>query len=275
MPTKKLNPVTSSQRFRIASDFSKVITSVKPEKSLLVKMKSKAGRNNQGRITVSHRGGGHKRRMRLIDFKRTKFEVPAIVKSIEYDPMRTAYIALLYYVDGEKSYIIAPEGLKVGAQVVAGPNAPIDPGNAMPMQCLPLGTIIHNIELSPGRGASFARSAGSYAQLLSKTGKYVTIKLPSGERRLVLGTCMATIGSVSNSDHNTTTIAKAGRNRWLGKRPRVRAVAMNPVDHPMGGGEGKASGGHPRSFKGLYAKGKKTRNRKKYSTRLIISKRKK
>lgn len=171
--------------------------------------------------------------------------------------MRTAYIALLHYVDGEKSYIIAPEGLKVGAKVVAGPNAPIELGNAMEMKDIPLGTIIHNIELSPGRGAALARSAGAYAQLLSKSGKYVTIKLPSGERRLVLDHCMATIGSVSNSDHGNVTIAKAGRSRWMGKRPRVRAVVMNPVDHPMGGGEGKASGGHPRSFKGLYAKGKK------------------
>lgn len=275
MPLKKLNPTTPGQRFRIAPDFSTVITSRKPEKSLLVKTKSTGGRNNRGRITVPHRGGGHKRRARLIDFKRRKFDVPAFVHSIEYDPMRTAYIALLHYVDGEKAYIIAPEGLKVGAKVVAGPNAPIDPGNAMVMKDIPLGTIIHNIELAPNRGAALARSAGSYAQLLSKSGKYVTIKLPSGERRLVLDTCMATIGSVSNSDHSNVTIAKAGRNRWLGRRPRVRAVAMNPVDHPMGGGEGKASGGHPRSFKGLYAKGKKTRDRNKYSTRLIISKKKK
>lgn len=275
MPLKKLNPTTPGQRFRIAPDFSTVITSRKPEKSLLVKTKSTGGRNNRGRITVPHRGGGHKRRARLIDFKRRKFDVPAFVNSIEYDPMRTACIALLHYVDGEKAYIVAPEGLKVGAKVMAGPNAPIDPGNAMVMKDIPLGTIIHNIELAPNRGAALARSAGSYAQLLSKSGKYVTIKLPSGERRLVLDTCMATIGSVSNSDHSNVTIAKAGRSRWLGRRPRVRAVAMNPVDHPMGGGEGKASGGHPRSFKGLYAKGKKTRDRNKYSTRLIISKKKK
>ncbi|WP_339044266.1 50S ribosomal protein L2 [Cardinium endosymbiont of Tipula unca] len=275
MPLKKLNPTTPGQRFRIAPDFSTVITSRKPEKSLLVKTKSTGGRNNRGRITVPHRGGGHKRRARLIDFKRRKFDIPAFVHSIEYDPMRTAYIALLHYVDGEKAYIIAPEGLKVGAKVMAGPNASIDSGNAMAMKDIPLGTIIHNIELAPSRGAALARSAGSYAQLLSKSGKYVTIKLPSGERRLVLDTCMATIGSVSNSDHSNVTIAKAGRSRWLGRRPRVRAVAMNPVDHPMGGGEGKASGGHPRSFKGLYAKGKKTRDRNKYSTRLIISKKKK
>ncbi|MCT4697057.1 MAG: 50S ribosomal protein L2 [Candidatus Cardinium sp.] len=275
MPLKKLNPTTPGQRFRIAPDFSTVITTRKPEKSLLVKAKRTGGRNNRGRITVPHRGGGHKRRARLIDFKRRKLEIPAFVHSIEYDPMRTAYIALLHYVDGEKSYIIAPEGLKVGAKVVAGSNASIEPGHAMEMKDIPLGTIIHNIELAPGRGAALARSAGSYAQLLSKSGKYVTIKLPSGERRLVFAHCMATIGSVSNSDHGNVTIAKAGRSRWLGKRPRVRAVVMNPVDHPMGGGEGKASGGHPRSAKGLYTKGKKTRNRNKYSTRLIISKKKK
>jgi len=275
MPLKKLNPTTPGQRFRVAPSFTTVITATKPEKSLLVKNKNTGGRNNRGRITVPHRGGGHKRRLRLIDFKRQKFEVPAKVYSIEYDPMRTAYIALLHYVDGEKAYIIAPEGLQVGAQVMAGPAAPIQVGNAMAMKDMPLGTVIHNIELVPGRGASLARSAGSSAQLLSKSGKYVTIKLPSGERRLVLDRCMATIGSVSNSDHVHVTIAKAGRNRWLGKRPRVRAVAMNPVDHPMGGGEGKASGGHPRSFKGLYAKGKKTRDRHKYSTKLIISKKKK
>ena len=275
MPLKKLNPTTPGQRFRIAPVFSTVITSRKPEKSLLVKTKRTGGRNNRGRITVPHRGGGHKRRARLIDFKRRKFEVPAFVHSIEYDPMRTAYIALLHYVDGEKAYIIAPEGLKVGAKVLAGPSAPIDLGNAMVMKDIPFGTVIHNIELAPGRGAALARSAGSSAQLLSKSGKYFTIKLPSGERRLVLDSCMATIGSVSNSDHGNVTIAKAGRNRWLGKRPRVRAVAMNPVDHPMGGGEGKASGGHPRSAKGLYAKGYKTGNRNKYSARLIMSKKKK
>lgn len=275
MSLKKLNPITPSQRFRTAPDFSTAITADRPEKSLLLKAKRAGGRNNRGRITVPHRGGGHKRRLRIIDFKRTKFHVPALVHSIEYDPMRTAFIALLHYVDGEKAYIIAPEGLTVGAQVVAGPNAPVTAGNAMVMKDMPLGTFIHNIELTPGRGAALARSAGSYAQLLSKSEKYVTLKLPSGERRFVLGSCMATIGSVSNSDHVNVTIGKAGRNRWLGRRPRVRAVAMNPVDHPMGGGEGKASGGHPRSFKGLYAKGKKTRRVCKYSNRLIISKKKK
>ena len=275
MLLKKLNPITPGQRFRIAPDFSTVALSNKPEKSLLVKKKRSGGRNNRGRITVPHRGGGHKRSIRIVDFTRRKFSVPAFVNSIQYDPNRSAYIALLHYVDGEKAYIIAPEGLKVGDKVLAGPNAPIELGNALLMKDIPLGTIIHNIELAPGRGAALARSAGSYAQLLSKSGKYVTIKLPSSERRLVLNTCMATIGAVSNSKHNNTTVAKAGRNRWLGKRPRVRAVAMNPVDHPMGGGEGKASGGHPRSFHGLYAKGKRTRNSKKYSSRLIIGNKKK
>lgn len=275
MSLKKLKPTTPGQRFRVGVDYSSAVTSNKPEKSLLAKIKRCAGRNNQGKITVLHRGGGHKRRMRVIDFKRKKMQIPAVVHSIEYDPMRSAYIALLHYVDGEKAYIIAPEGLKVGDPVISGVGAPIDPGNAMTMKDIPLGTIVHNIELMPGRGAVLSRSAGSYAQLLSKSGKYVAIKLPSGERRLVLSSCMATIGVVSNADHGSTTIAKAGRNRWLGKRPRVRAVAMNPVDHPMGGGEGKASGGHPRSAKGLYAKGKKTRKRNKFSSRFIINQRKK
>ncbi|MDD9139593.1 MAG: 50S ribosomal protein L2 [Candidatus Cardinium sp.] len=271
---KKLNPTTPGQRFRVAPSFATVITTNKPEKSLLGKAKRSGGRNNRGRITVPHRGGGHKRRARLIDFKRQKFEIPAVVYSIEYDPMRTAYIALLHYVDGAKAYILAPEGLQVGARVMAGSGVPIQVGNAMAMKDMPLGTMIHNIELSPGRGAALVRSAGASAQLLSKSGKYVTIKLPSGERRLVLDRCMATIGSVSNSAHVHVTMAKAGRSRWLGRRPRVRAVAMNPVDHPMGGGEGKASGGHPRSSKGLYAKGKKTRDRHKYSTKLIVGKKK-
>lgn len=272
MLLKKLNPTTPGQRFRVAPNLSSVITASKPEKSLVFGKKRSSGRNRYGRITVAHRGGGHKRSIRIVDFKRRKFSVPAFVHSIQYDPNRSAFIALLHYVDGEKSYIIAPEGLKVGAKVVSGPNAPIEPGNALAIKDIPLGTIIHNIELAPGRGAALARSAGSYAQLLSRNDKYATIKLPSSERRVVLDSCMATIGSVSNSKHNNTTIAKAGRNRWLGKRPRVRAVAMNPVDHPMGGGEGKASGGHPRSARGLYAKGKRTRARKKYSSKWISGK---
>lgn len=274
MYTKKINPTTPGQRWRVAV-VTKGLSKNKPEKSLLVAMKSTGGRNNTGKMTIRNRGGGHKQRMRLIDMYRMKFDVPGVVKSIEYDPMRTAFIALIHYVDGEKAYIVAPEGLKEGDRILAGENASPDTGNALPMRCMPVGTTIHNIELHPGRGASMVRSAGASAQLLSKAEKYVTIKLPSGERRLVLGTCMATVGRVSNPHHSDEMIGKAGRNRWLGKKPRVRGVAMNPVDHPMGGGEGKASGGHPRSRNGLLAKGKRTRNMKKYSQHLIISRRSK
>lgn len=241
----------------------------------MLPIKSKGGRNNTGKMTMRYKGGGHKRRMRIIDFKRRKFNIPAIVHSIEYDPMRTAYIALLHYVDGEKAYIIAPHGLKVGDKVLSGENIAPEVGNALLLKHMPTGTIVHNIELHPCKGAAMVRSAGAYAQLLAKEGKYVKIKLPSGEMRMVLGTCMATVGTVSNSEHNNITLGKAGRSRWLGKRPRVRGVAMNPVDHPMGGGEGKASGGHPRSRKGLLAKGKKTRNRNKYSNKYILSRKKK
>ena len=274
MPVRKLKPTTPGQRFRIAPDFSD-LTKTKPEKSLLVPNKRTGGRSHTGKMTVRHRAGGHKRRMRIIDFKRKKFNVPATVKSIEYDPIRTARIALLYYVDGEKSYIIAPDGLKVDSQVISGDNVAPDIGNALPLKSMPRGTMVHNIELHPGRGAALARSAGTYAQLLAKEDKYATLKLPSGEMRMVLAQCMATVGTVSNSDHMNTQLGKAGRNRWLGRKPRVRGVAMNPVDHPMGGGEGKASGGHPRSRKGLYAKGKKTGHSRKYVEKLIISKRKK
>jgi large subunit ribosomal protein L2 len=273
MGVKKLRPITPGQRFRTAPDFSGVAKK-QPEKSLLVPIKSTGGRNNTGKMTIRYRGGGHKKRMRIVDFKRRKLHIPGVVKSIEYDPMRTAYIALLYYVDGEKAYILAPEGLKVGDKVLAGENIAPEVGNALPLKAMPTGTIIHNIEMRPGRGGALARGAGTYAQLLAKTDKYVTLKLPSGERRMVLGECMATVGTVSNGDHMNTTLGKAGRNRWTGRRPRVRGVAMNPVDHPMGGGEGKASGGHPRSRKGLYAKGKRTRNKKKHSQKLIISRRK-
>ena len=226
-------------------------------------------------MSMRYRGGGHKKRLRIIDFKRKKYDVPAVVKAIAYDPMRTAYIALLYYVDGEKAYIIAPEGLKVGDKVLAGQDIPPEVGNALPLKVMPTGTIVHNIELHPGKGGAMARGAGAYAQLLAKADKYVTLKLPSGERRMVLGECMATVGTVSNSAHMNATLGKAGRSRWLGRRPRVRGVAMNPTDHPMGGGEGKAAGGHPRSRKGLYAKGQRTRNKNKYSQKLIISRRKK
>lgn len=274
MAIKKLKPTTPGQRFRTAPDFS-VLTKKKPEKALLVPVKRTGGRNNTGKMTMRYRGGGHKRRMRLIDFKRRKHNVPGIVKSIEYDPMRTGYIALLYYVDGEKAYILAPEGLKVGDQVLAGEDVAPEVGNALPLKAMPTGTIVHNIELHPGRGGAMARGAGTYAQLLAKAEKYVTLKLPSGERRMVLGICWATVGTVSNGDHMNTTLGKAGRSRWLGRRPRVRGVAMNPVDHPMGGGEGKASGGHPRSRTGVYAKGQRTRNKNKYSQKLIVNRRKK
>lgn len=274
MGIRKLRPVTPGQRFRVAPDFAE-ITKSKPEKSLVVTLKKSGGRNNVGKMTMRYIGGGHKQKLRLIDFKRNKFNIPATVKAIEYDPSRTARVALLYYADGEKSYIIAPEGLKVGDTVLSGSGIAPEIGNALPLAEIPLGTIVHNIELKPGRGAAMARSAGSYAQLLAREGKYATIKLPSGEMRLVLTTCLATVGTVSNSDHMNVKLGKAGRNRWLGRRPRVRGVAMNPVDHPMGGGEGRASGGHPRSRKGLYAKGLKTRTPKKYSNSLIISRRKK
>ncbi len=274
MGVKKLRPITPGQRFRTAPDFSG-LTKKRPEKSLLMSIKRTGGRNNTGKMTMRYRGGGHKKQLRIIDFKRKKYDVPAVVKAIEYDPMRTAYIALLYYVDGEKAYIIAPEGLKVGDKVLAGAEVAPEVGNALPLKAMPTGTIVHNIELHPGKGGAMARGAGASAQLLAKGEKYVTLKLPSGERRRVLGTCMATVGTVSNSDHMNATIGKAGRSRWLGRRPRVRGVAMNPVDHPMGGGEGKASGGHPRSRTGVYAKGQRTRNKKKYSQKLIISRRKK
>jgi large subunit ribosomal protein L2 len=272
MAVKKLKPVTAGTRFRVAPAFDE-ITASKPEKSLLAPLKKSGGRNHDGKMTARYIGGGHKKRLRLIDFKRDKFGVPAVVKSIEYDPNRTARIALLYYVDGAKSYIIAPEGLQVGQTIVSGELVAPEIGNAMHMYNIPLGTIVHNVELKPGKGGALARSAGGYAQIVAREGKYVTIKLPSSEMRLVLGTCMATVGTVSNSDHMNVVLGKAGRNRWLGRRPRTRGVAMNPVDHPMGGGEGRSSGGHPRSRKGLLAKGKKTRSPKKYSNNLIISKR--
>lgn len=272
MPVKKLRPTTPGQRFRVAPVFSEITTS-DPEKSLVKSIKRKGGRNNLGRMTIRNVGGGHKQKTRLVDFKRRKFDIPATVKSIEYDPTRTARIAKVYYADGVKSYILAPQGLKVGQQVISGEKVAPEVGNTLPLANIPLGTILHNIELKPGKGAAMARSAGSYVQLLAREGKYATIKLPSGEMRMVLSACLATVGTVSNSDHMNERMGKAGRNRWAGRRPRVRGVAMNPVDHPMGGGEGKASGGHPRSRNGLYAKGFKTRKTGKYSDKLIISKR--
>lgn len=274
MALKKYKPTTPGQRFKIISAFDDVTTD-RPEKSLLGPIKGSGGRNNQGRRTMRYIGGGHKQRYRVIDWKRDKEGVLATVKSIEYDPNRTARIALLNYVDGEKRYIIAPHGLKVGQQVQSGKGASPDIGNTLFLSEVPFGTIIHNIELRPGEGAKMARSAGSYAQFLSRDGKYAIIKLPSGETRMILQTCKVTIGMVSNTDHSLESHGKAGRKRWLGRRPRTRGVAMNPVDHPMGGGEGKASGGHPRSRKGKYAKGQKTRSRTKASNKYIIERRKK
>jgi len=272
MATKQLKPITPGQRHRIAPVFDE-ITESRPVKSLTVGLDKSGGRNKNGRITSRHRGGGHKRKYRVIDFKRNKFDIPAKVQTIEYDPNRTARIALLAYADGEKRYIIAPNKLKVGDTVISGKGVAPDNGNAMPMKGMPLGTIIHNIELQPGKGAQMCRSAGTSAQLVAKEEKYVTVKLPSGEVRMVLANCIATVGTTSNPDHFNTTLGKAGRSRWLGRRPQTRGVAMNPVDHPMGGGEGKASGGHPRSPWGQSAKGKKTRNRKKLSNKFIVRKR--
>lgn len=274
MAVKKLKPITPGQRFRLAPTFEE-ITKGSPEKSLTKGLTKSGGRNNSGRMTMRYIGGGHKKLYRIIDFKRDKHKIPATVKSIEYDPNRTCFIALLFYADGEKRYIIAPSGIKVGMSIVSGPGVAPEVGNALPMSEIPLGTIIHNIELSPNKGGQMARSAGAYVQLLAREGKYCTIKLPSGEMRNVLSVCYATVGSVSNADHMNEKKGKAGRNRWLGRRPRTRGVAMNPVDHPMGGGEGKASGGHPRNRNGLYSKGKKTRNPNKYSNKMIIGKKKK
>lgn len=274
MAVRKIKPTTPGQRNRIAPDFSDITTN-KPEKSLTTVVKRTGGRNSEGHRTARYIGGGHKRRYRIIDFKRDKSDVKAEVKTIEYDPNRSARIALVEYTDGEKRYIIAPQGLQVGQTVISGEAVAPEVGNAMQLKNMPLGTIIHNIELNPGKGAQLARSAGTYAQLLAKDGKYVTLKMPSGEMRMVLSVCIATVGSVSNPDHMNVTLGKAGRKRWLGRRPRVRGVAMNPVDHPMGGGEGRSSGGHPRSRKGLIAKGKKTRSKNKYSNRLIVAKRNK
>ena len=274
MSLRKLKPVTPGQRFRIVNEYSEITTS-KPEKSLLTPLKKSGGRNNQGRMTMRYKGGGHKRRYRIIDFKRDKHDIVGEILSIEYDPNRSAFIALVKYTDDEKKYIIAQKGLKVGDKVVSGKSVSPNVGNAMPLTGIPLGTIISCIEMRPGAGATLARSAGSYAQLMAREGKFATIKMPSGETRLVLSNCLATIGVVSNSDHQLTVSGKAGRNRWLGRRPRTRPVAMNPVDHPMGGGEGRASGGHPRSRKGIPAKGFRTRSKTKESNKFIIERRKK
>ncbi len=274
MAVRKLKPITPGQRHRIVGSFQEITTD-RPEKSLLAKKTKSGGRNKSGKMTVRYRGGGHKQRYRIIDFKREKFGVPATVKSIEYDPNRTARIALLAYADGEKRYIIAPEGLEVGMQLNSGEGVAPEVGNALYLKEIPLGTIVHNIELQPGQGGKIARSAGSYAQLNARDGKYAIIKFPSGEVRMILVSCLATVGVVSNSDHQLERSGKAGRSRWKGRRPRTRGVAMNPVDHPMGGGEGRSSGGHPRSRTGVPAKGYKTRAPKKASSKYIIEKRKK
>lgn len=275
MGIQKFKPNTPGLRFKQISDFED-LTNSSPEKSLLIKNKKSGGRNNTGKMTMRHVGGGHKKRYRLVDFKRDKFDIKGLVKSIEYDPNRSARIALIYYMDGEKRYIIAPDSISVGSFIISGKKN-INPviGNCMPLSEIPLGTTIHNIELSPGKGGVLSRSAGSYAELVAREGKYCTLKLSSGEVRLVLSTCLATIGFVSNKSNSLIKSGKAGRKRWLGRRPRTRGVAMNPVDHPMGGGEGKASGGLPRSRNGIPAKGFKTRNKKKHSNKYIIERRKK
>ncbi len=274
MSIRKLKPITPGQRFRTVNNYD-VLTTSSPEKKLLAPKKRTGGRNNRGKMTMKYIGGGQKRRYRIIDFKRQKFNVEAEIKTIEYDPNRSAFISLIEYKDGEKSYIITQKGFEVGNKVVSGDKSPIEVGNALCLKNIPLGTIISCVELRPGSGANIARSAGSFAQLMAKEGRYATLKLPSGETRLVLSECLATIGVVSNSDHQLIVSGKAGRSRWLGRRPRTRPVAMNPVDHPMGGGEGRASGGHPRSKKGIPAKGYKTRSKTKNSNRFIIEKRKK
>ena len=274
MSVRKLKPVTPAQRFRVVNGFD-AITTDKPEKTLLEPKKRSGGRNNKGKMTIRHRGGGHKKRYRVIDFKRTKFDVTATVQSIEYDPNRSSFIALVEYKDGEKRYIIAQNGLKVGQEISSGDKSSPDIGNALPLSNIPLGTIISCIELQPGKGAVIARSAGAFAQLMARDGKFATIKMPSGETRLIQTICLAVVGAVSNSDHQLLVSGKAGRSRWLGRRPRTRPVAMNPVDHPMGGGEGRASGGHPRSRNGIPAKGFRTRTKTKASNKFIIERRKK
>ncbi|KGL53401.1 MULTISPECIES: 50S ribosomal protein L2 [Porphyromonas] len=274
MGIRKLKPTTPGQRHKVIGAFDKITASA-PEKSLVVGKKRTGGRNNTGKMTMRYIGGGHKKRFRLIDFKRNRDGIPATVKSIEYDPNRSARIALLYYVDGVKTYIVAPDGLQVGQTVMSGSQAAPEVGNALPLQNIPIGSVIHNIELRPGQGAKLVRSAGAFAQLTSREGTYAVIKMPSGETRRILSACKATIGGVGNSDHALERSGKAGRSRWLGRRPHNRGVVMNPVDHPMGGGEGRASGGHPRSRTGLYSKGLKTRAPKKHSSKYIIERRKK
>lgn len=274
MGVRKLKPVTPGQRFKILNDFSNV-TAAKPEKSLVKGRSKSGGRNNTGKMTMRYIGGGHKQKYREIDFKRNKDGIPARVSSIEYDPNRTARIALLVYADGEKRYMIAPNGLQVDQTVISGSDATPEIGNCMLLSDIPMGTVISCIEMRPAQGAVLARSAGSFGQLSARDGKYAIVKMPSGETRMILTTCRAMIGAVSNSDNALEISGKAGKNRWLGRRPRTRGVAMNPVDHPMGGGEGRASGGHPRSRNSIPAKGYKTRTPKKESNKYIVERRKK
>lgn len=274
MSVKKIKPLTPSQRFKIINNFE-TITSHMPVKSLVIGKKKSGGRNNNGKMTMRYMGGGHKKKYRIIDYKRNKFNITGIIKSIEYDPNRSCFISSVYYQDGEKRYILSLNNLKIGQIILSGQNILPNIGNAMYIQNIPLGTHISCIEMIPGQGAILTRSAGTYAQLIAKEGKYVIIRLPSGETRMVLSNCMATIGSISNGDHQLEKLGKAGRNRWLGRRPRTRGIAMNPVDHPMGGGEGKATGGHPRSRNNIPSKGFKTRSLKNKSNKYIIEKRNK
>ena len=274
MAVRKFKPTTPGQRNKVISTYEE-ITCTTPEKSLLKPIRKSGGRNFQGKMTMRYIGGGHKQMYRVIDFLRDKDKYTATVKTIEYDPNRTARIALVVYEDGEKRYIIAPNGIKVGQKIASGSGVAPEIGNTLPLAEIPLGTLVHCIELRPGQGAVMARSAGTYAQLTAREGNHAILRLPSGETRMVLVSCRATVGTVSNTDHNLESHGKAGRVRWMGRRPRNRGVVMNPVDHPMGGGEGRASGGHPRSRKGLIAKGYKTRNPKKTSNKFIIERKKK
>ncbi|MBC8375460.1 MAG: 50S ribosomal protein L2 [FCB group bacterium] len=275
MAVKTYKPITPGLRFKTTSSFEE-ITRTDPEKSLLAPLKKSGGRNNNGRITSRHRGGGHRRHYRIIDFKRNKFDIPARVDSIEYDPNRSANIALLIYADGEKRYILAPHKLVVGTQIISSESAPIKVGNSLSLENIPAGSIVHNIEMKPGKGGQISRSAGAGAQIMAKEGDYVTLKLPSGEMRMIHKRCHATLGEVGNKEHENISIGKAGRSRWMGRRPKVRGVAMNPVDHPMGGGEGRSSGGrHPTTPWGKPTKGYKTRKKNKASNKYIVARRKK
>ena len=275
MAVKTYKPITPGLRFKTTSSFEE-ITRTDPEKSLLAPLKKSGGRNNNGRITSRHRGGGHRRHYRIIDFKRNKFDIPARVDSIEYDPNRSANIALLIYADGEKRYILAPHKLVVGTQIISSESAPIKVGNSLSLENIPAGSIVHNIEMKPGKGGQISRSAGAGAQIMAKEGDYVTLKLPSGEMRMIHKRCRATLGEVGNKEHENISIGKAGRSRWMGRRPKVRGVAMNPVDHPMGGGEGRSSGGrHPTTPWGKPTKGYKTRKKNKASNKYIVARRKK